>query len=461
VIVADASLFPAWLRAGRPLRCALSSDAVELPVRAPLLLALGAALAASCSSSPRSPGEGPADATTPPGQTGFSDAGVGSPFEAGPGYPLDAAIPPSQGPVPDGGGCGYRSAGVPLHVADQIDLCLPPVACTSETCPPELGDCVNDQCVFHAGYLGVATLPEAWSTYYCQLSTGGCHGITQLEYPEVTAGKIATAKGYPLCDQASGGGECVGIAAAPAMIVGNSQEAVDSATRRGVADWGLGLTEASGLCYELTGPGGKVLVALTDRCGGYCACSGSSFEECGPCVNAADMKLQCPCVGTVPSTYTNCCGTTCGGTVNPQCDWCASNNHAHFDLDLGTFNHLCGASAVQGSCRLTGVSYTHCLDAQVTGGWPPGGGGSARCAPDSFACASPQPHQDQVPATGCCCNWNACPAADGSCAAAPANCSAGSCACAPGQPDGTHAKVASTGCCCLSGLSPQADGTCN
>jgi hypothetical protein len=318
---------------------------------------------------------------------------------------------------------------------------------------------VNDRCVFHSGYAGVATLPEAWSTYYCQLSSAGCHGITQIEYPEVTAGKISAAKGYPLCDQAgAGSGECVGIAAAPATIVGNSQEAVDSQSGKGVADWGLGLTEASGLCYELTGPGGTVMVALTDRCGGYCECKGSSFEECGPCVNAPDMKVQCPCVGTVPGLYSNCCGNNCGGTVNAQCDWCASNNHPHFDLDLGTFNHLCGASANLGSCKVSKVSFVHCLDIQ---GWPPGGGGAASCQANSFSCAAPLPHQDQVPGGGCCCNWNFCPAADGSCAAAPSSCRAGSCACATGQPDATHPQVPSTSCCCLSGLSPQADGTCN
>jgi hypothetical protein len=345
---------------------------------------------------------------------------------------------------------------VPLHVADNLDLCMPPVVCTSETCPPTLGDCVNGRCVFKTGYSGVQTLPEAWVTYYCELSTAGCHGVTQIEYPEVTAQKIATATGMPLCDQSSGSGECVGIAASPAMIVGNSQEAKDPSTGQTVSNWGLGMTEASGLCYELTGPGGKALVALTDRCGGYCKCNGSGFEECGPCVSAPDMSTQCPCVGTAPPAYTACCGNGCGGAVTATCDWCASNNHPHFDLDTGTFNHLCAGQSSLGSCKLSAVKYLKCADVS---GWPPGGGGGS-CGTDAFHCTAPASHQDQIPGTSCCCNYNQCPSTGNACGAPPSACKSGSCACASGQPDAAHPKVPSTGCCCLDGLAPQADGTC-
>jgi len=270
---------------------------------------------------------------------------------------------------PSSGGCGYMDSGSPLHVANGLDLCMPHVACTAETCPPTLGTCVNDGCVFNSGYAGVATLPEAWVTYYCELSAGGCHGVTQIEFPEVTAQAIATSMNLPVCDGLDGGtSECVGIAASPPMISGNSQDAVDSLTKQPVADWGQGLTEASGLCYELTGPGGTVLVALTDRCGGYCTCNGSATEECGPCVNAADMNPGCPCVGTAPPEYTNCCGVGCATALNPQCDWCSSNNHPHFDLDTASFNRICGALAPDGSCKLSRVTFVHCLDAT---GWPP------------------------------------------------------------------------------------------
>jgi hypothetical protein len=294
---------------------------------------------------------------------------------AGDGGAEDATAPPDGGvgPIDDDaaiprGACGYEDSGVPLHVAAGLDLCLPRVACTAETCPPGAGQCAGaGGCVFSPGYQGVATLPEAWVTYYCDLTTGGCHGVGQVDYPEVTAQKIATAMGLPTCTQGGGAAKCVGIAAAPPMMIGNSQLAKDSATGQQVKAWGLGLTEASGLCYELEGPGGTAVVALTDRCGGYCTCGGSAPMECGACVNAPDMRPDCPCVGTVPGLYTSCCGATCGVT-QPSCDWCAANNHPHFDLDQATFDMLCAAEATRGSCRLSGVRFFPCMAPTP---WPP------------------------------------------------------------------------------------------
>jgi hypothetical protein len=195
------------------------------------------------------------------------------------------------------------------------------------------------------------------------------------------------------------------------MVVGNSQVAVDPSTGKFVSAWGLGLTEASGLCYELDGPGGTVLVALTDRCGGYCKCKGSGYQECGPCVSAPDMEPNCACVGPVPGLYTNCCGNGCASPVEQACDWCASNNHPHFDLDTGAFGRLCGAESGAGSCRITGVRPVVCATPVA---WPPGGGGSS-CQPGSFACSASAPHQVAVPGTSCCCNCDLTPQTDGTC----------------------------------------------
>jgi hypothetical protein len=244
---------------------------------------------------------------------------------------------------------------------------LPPVVCTSETCPPGAGQCTGGRCEFLGGYQGIATLPQAWVTWYCDLSGQGCHGVSQVDFPEVTAQKVAAAMNLPLCTTASAGATCVGVSAAPPMVEGNSQLAIDPSTGTFVKNWGLGLTEPSGLCYRLTGPSATAIVALTDRCGGYCQCNGSGFQECGACVSAPDMHPECPCVGTVPGIYTNCCGRTCGPTPS-SCDWCAANNHPHFDLDIATFNALCGSQANLGSCQLTGVSYFPCM-APTT--WPP------------------------------------------------------------------------------------------
>jgi hypothetical protein len=326
---------------------------------------------------------------------------------------LDAPVRDAVGrdSAPVEGGCGYRSTGTRLELDAGVTLCMPSVVCTSETCPPPLGTCVGGHCQFKNGYQGVATDPSAWATYYCTLSTGGCDGVTQQKPAATTASTVAAAAGLALCE-GTDGGECVGIAASSPMVVGNSEEAKDPSTGQIVAAWGLGLTEASGLCYELEGPGGRATVALTDRCGGYCKCSGSGFEECGPCVNAPDMTPNCSCVGTEPGLYTGCCGEGCALPVLQDCDWCASNNHPHFDLDVGTFNHVCGASAAQGSCKLAQARFIPCPAAATT--WPPGGTG-ASCKTGSFYCTVGTTNQPQVPGTSCCCNWGLVPQSDGTC----------------------------------------------
>jgi hypothetical protein len=273
----------------------------------------------------------------------------------------------SAGPSSDGG-CGYEDSGTVLHVAAGLDLCVPPLACAPETCPPGEGQCVGGKCAFRPGYQGIATLPEAWVTMYCDLSApGSCAGVGQNQPPDVTAGSIATALRLPLCAPTVTS-ECVGISAAPPMMIGNSQVAIDSQTGIQVKKWGLGLTEASGLCYELTSVGGqKAIVALTDRCGGRCECGGSGFTECGICVNAVDLHPDCPCVGAAPALYSSCCGQGCASPAQ-QCDWCASNNHPHFDLDTATFNYLCQTQADRGSCKLAAVHFFHCLNPTT---WPP------------------------------------------------------------------------------------------
>jgi hypothetical protein len=54
----------------------------------------------------------------------------------------------------------------------------------------------------------------------------------------------------------------------------------------------------------------------------------------------------------------------------PNCDWCASNNHPHFDLDDAAFAHVCGdQGAMYGSCQLSKARFVPCLDPHPD--WPP------------------------------------------------------------------------------------------
>ena len=247
--------------------------------------------------------------------------------------------------------CGYKGQGHVLNVSADIALCIPPQQCLPETCPPTLGTCVNDQCVFKAGYKGLETLPEAWATHYCDLQSGACQGVHQFDTVLKTAQTLATKAALPLCKTSAPGAKCVGIVASPPMMVGNREKFGQI--------WGLGMTEASGLCYEVSGPGGSALLAMTDRCGGYCKCpsvGGATFNECGLCKEAPDLTPLCECRGD------NNCG-------NMQCDWCAANNHPHFDVDDDTFNHVCGAEALKGSCQLSKAKFVSCMDARTD--WPP------------------------------------------------------------------------------------------
>ena len=122
--------------------------------------------------------------------------------------------------------CGYKGQGHVLDVSADISLCVPPQTCLPETCPPPLGSCVNDQCVFKPGYQGLETLPEAWATHYCDLQSGACQGVHQFDPVLVTAQSVAATASLSLCKSSAAGAKCVGIVASPPMMIGKSRERV-------------------------------------------------------------------------------------------------------------------------------------------------------------------------------------------------------------------------------------------
>eukprot|EP01041_Mallomonas_annulata_P007854 gene7854-16071_t len=303
-----------------------------------------------------------------------------------------------------------------LAVSPTISIYIPEAICKPENCPVGLGTCVDNKCVYAAGYDGLKTHPIAYATEYCTLSPDGCLGVTHINTPYTTAKNIATSLNLPICYESNHNEKCVGIFASSPMMFGNSQEAIDPSTGRVVSTWGMGLTEASGICHKLVGPNGQeVIVAQTDRCGGYCTCTGLvSKQECGPCVNKADLTPGCPCVGTDP-LYGQCCGLASYGcpAVDAACDWCASNNHPHFDLDVDTFDYLCGSGKGAGSCQITSVTPFQCMTPLT---WPPTGA-SGTCGTNAFSCtSSPAPEQPLIPGcNGCCCYWGKTPSSGCGC----------------------------------------------
>jgi len=76
-----------------------------------------------------------------------------------------------------------------------------------------------------------------------------------------------------------------------------------------------------GASYTLYGPAGSTTVTVTDCCAGY---PGN------------------------PSCLTD--------PTDSTCDWCAANSHSHFDLDVSSFERVCGSTNL-GHCQLSQAIY--------------------------------------------------------------------------------------------------------
>ena len=299
-----------------------------------------------------------------------------------------------------------------LQVSPNVVVYVPPQVCKPENCPPPFGQCTSKtECTYRGGYDGLRTHPFGYVTHYCKLNSGGCSGVTQVNLAHVTAGKISTDSGLPLCENAGMGQKCIGIVALSPIMMGNSQLATDPETGLMVHKWGMGLTEASGFCYELAGPGGPVVVAVTDRCAGYCTCTAMKHKgECAPCLNElaeggkVGLTPGCPCVGTAPKLHSQCCGMSDYGcpTLDGECDWCANSNHPQFDVDDDAFFHVCGAEAGRGSCKLSSARVVKCAEPLK---WPPGGTAGG-CGANAYSCSEASaPEMPKIEGCGCCCNW--------------------------------------------------------
>eukprot|EP00463_Aulacantha_scolymantha_P000714 TRINITY_DN1448_c0_g1_i1.p1 TRINITY_DN1448_c0_g1~~TRINITY_DN1448_c0_g1_i1.p1 ORF type:complete len:142 (+),score=19.03 TRINITY_DN1448_c0_g1_i1:40-426(+) len=87
----------------------------------------------------------------------------------------------------------------------------------------------------------------------------------------------------------------------------------------------------SNICYSIKGPSGSHKVMLTDRCAGY---------------NGDPV-----CCGSDGGTGPEGCSSQGG------CDWCAANDHAHFDMDTTSIRAICGQDVfAKGHCQITNVS---------------------------------------------------------------------------------------------------------
>jgi len=86
---------------------------------------------------------------------------------------------------------------------------------------------------------------------------------------------------------------------------------------------------ACGECWSITGPGGSANIQVTDCCAGY--------PGHPSCLSSSD----------------------------PTCDWCASNDNQHFDLDWNSYATVCGNQVNAGHCALSSATRIGCPSSAV------------------------------------------------------------------------------------------------
>jgi len=241
------------------------------------------------------------------------------------------------------------------------------------------GSCVNNNsCACTSGYTGrdcstpsggfPYTPPVAAVTYFCQLENGGC-----------TAGMcIGGASGvFSSFTTANLPDGITGIAAVNPTLYGSRY--YYSSARRAINQTVGGsytfVGQGCGACYKLTKGSVSITVTVIDRCAGDCKAqqngvcdpSGAYESECGICqANNQKSVPVCSCYSPDATKYNG----ICLGKNNVICDWCAGNDHPHFDLDSTSFNKICQGEAASGHCNLDGFQSISCNP--FKGPWPNG-----------------------------------------------------------------------------------------
>jgi hypothetical protein len=310
---------------------------------------------------------------------------------------------------------GISPVGSYLKVNDGVTIYTPKVACTPVTCLAQYGgQCQSDgTCKYSTGYKPLLQFPKAYATNYCDMESGGCSGA--LGDPQKFIGDLRQCLLKGNSPEAPPNGPIdsntrFGVTANPPIMIGDSNESYDLVNKKTVTTSYQGSTPYSGICYDVKGPTGRAILVPYDRCAGYCktGCGVSGFKqkynttsksgfdlgnvECGICLQKPEDKPKpnCPCVGTTPMDD-KCCGDSVYGCgkLDGQCDWCASQNHPHFDLDNTTFNIVCNDP--NGSCELTTVKPFKCIIPQKI---PSGGNYYTHCPNNSWDTGTLGPVKD-------------------------------------------------------------------
>jgi len=185
--------------------------------------------------------------------------------------------------------------------------------------------------------------PAAVLTWYCDLNSGqgdgsGCAGMCIGSMQDMATGNM-----WKLTDNLPYGVR--GVAAVNPTFFGERKTGSNQSPLGNYVSHG----KACGKCMRLTKGKKDRTVLVVDRCAGGCKKMAEQESCAGTNHTNIDLERQVECTHCFPQFPEH-------GQINPlpsgvvpeargqfqSVDWCAQNDHAHFDVDRGTIEYLCG-----------------------------------------------------------------------------------------------------------------------
>jgi len=161
------------------------------------------------------------------------------------------------------------------------------------------------------------------------------------------------------CGEGCQSGPCLANGPVATQPVNNGNNNNGNGGRPTVATWYCSLTDGSkGSCFP--GSCGTFSPAISGF--GIAAMNPGDFGSGSACKYQASACGQCWALtgpgGTKNIQVTDCCAgypgkPSCLSSNDPYCDWCAANDHQHFDLDWDSFVTVCGGQVNAGNCRIS------------------------------------------------------------------------------------------------------------
>jgi len=209
----------------------------------------------------------------------------------------------------------------------------PPPPSSSSACG---GGCTSGQCCSQYGYCGTG---DAYCGAGCQ--SGPCSGGSSSPPPPSTPPAISSNQdgmnGKPIiatwyCSLDGSQGSCFpgSCGTSGPAISGYGIAALNpGAFEDDSSNTCIYQSSSCGQCWALTGPGGTANIQVTDCCAGYAG------------------------------------NPSCLSSSEADCDWCASNDNFHFDLDWNSYATVCAGQTNAGHCQLSSATLITCPGSAV------------------------------------------------------------------------------------------------